>query len=198
MDNPIQLRTPLTDECVRNLRAGQEVLITGEVFTARDEVHKYLTKTSSLPPGMNLQGGIIYHCGPVVVRDRTGKWQVIAAGPTTSAREEPYESEIIQRFGVKGIIGKGGMGRKTLDAMGTYGCVYFHTIGGAAQVLAECVSAVENVWFLDKFGVPEAMWKLSIVKFPAIVTMDTHGDSLHERIRAASMAQLSKLIGQTE
>lgn len=185
---------PLTEERVRALAVGDEVEITGRLFTGRDAVHKHLAKGGALPPGIDLRDGLVYHCGPVVLKDAGGAWRVVAAGPTTSAREEPYQADIIERFGVRGVIGKGGMGDRTLAACQAHGCVYFHAVGGAAQVLAECVKQVRNVYFLEEFGSPEAIWDLEVERFPAVVTMDAHGHSLHREVAAASRAKLRDLL----
>ena len=190
----IRLTTPLTEETVRSLKVGDEVLVTGLVFTGRDAVHKYLHEGGALPPGVSLQGGIIYHCGPVMMKQPDGSYQCTAAGPTTSIREEPYQADIVGRFGMRGVIGKGGMGDKTLAACQEFGCVYLHAIGGAAQVLAECVKSVRNVYFLEKFGSPEAIWELEVVDFPAVVTMDSHGRSLHREVFASSQAALQERL----
>jgi len=186
----IQLTTPLTAEKVRSLKVGDEVHLSGTIYTGRDAVHKYLHEGGQLPPEVNLRDGIIYHCGPVVLKDDTGMWKVTAAGPTTSSREEPYQAKIIRDYGIRGVIGKGGMGEQTLAACAAHGCVYFHAIGGAAQVLAECVQRVKGVYLLEKFGSPEAIWELEVVNFPAFVTMDAHGGSLHKEVRAQSEAAL--------
>jgi fumarate hydratase subunit beta len=190
----IELTVPFTDEKIRALKVGDEVALTGIVFTGRDAVHKYLHEGGELPSEVNLKDGIIYHCGPVVIKDEQGKWKVTAAGPTTSIREEPYQGEIIKHFGVRGVIGKGGMGDRTLAACKEFGCVYLHAIGGAAQVLAECIKSVRNVYMLEKFGAPEAIWELEVERFPVVVTMDSHGRSLHEEVFAASQAALAKRV----
>ena len=187
----ISLTTPLTEAAVRQLKVGDEVALTGIVCTGRDAVHKYLHEGGALPPGVSLAGGVIYHCGPVVIKDAAGQWKVVAAGPTTSTREEPYQWQIIRDHGVRGVIGKGGMGPKTQQACKEYGCVYLHAVGGAAQVLAECVKRVRNVYFLEKFGSPEAIWELEVENFPAVVTIDAHGRSLHEEVFNASSAALA-------
>jgi len=187
----IRLTTPLTEETVRSLKVGEEVLVTGLVFTGRDAVHKYLHEGGALPPGVSLQGGIIYHCGPVMMKQPDGSYQCTAAGPTTSIREEPYQGQIIRDFGVRAVIGKGGMGDRTLAACRDHGCVYLHAIGGAAQVLAECVKKVRNVYFAEEFGSPEAIWELEVTDFPAVVTIDSHGNSLHREVLAASQAALA-------
>ena len=186
------LTTPLAEEKVRTLKVGDSVEISGVLFTGRDAVHKYLHEGGALPPGVQLTDGILYHCGPVVIKDDQGRWKVTAAGPTTSIREEPYQGDIIKKFGIRGVIGKGGMGERTAAACKQYGCVYLHAIGGAAQVLAECVKSVRNVYLLEKFGSPEAIWELEVERFPAVVTMDAHGNSLHREIYAASQAELAK------
>ena len=193
----IPLQTPFTEDKIRALKVGDEVAISGVVFTGRDAVHKYLHEGGALPPGVNLKEGIIYHCGPVVMKDAQGQWQVTAAGPTTSIREEPYQGQIIRDFGIRGVIGKGGMGDKTLAACRDNGCVYLHAIGGAAQVLAECVKRVRAVYMLEEFGSPEAIWELEVENFPAVVTMDSHGKSLHRDVFAASQAALTAAVGNS-
>ncbi len=186
------LTTPITEEQVRALKVGDPVSISGVVFTGRDAVHKYLHEGGELPEGVCLEGGVIYHCGPVVVRDAKGDWQVTAAGPTTSIREEPYQAGIMKKFAGRGVIGKGGMGPKTLDGCKENGNVYLHAIGGAAQVLAEHIVKVRKVYFLEEFGSPEAIWELEVDRFPAVVTMDSHGQSLHAKVAEASQAALEE------
>jgi fumarate hydratase class I len=188
----IQITTPIDQSTIGQLKVGDEVSITGVLFTGRDAVHKYLHDGGKLPPGVNLQGGILYHCGPVVIKDQSGQWKCVAAGPTTSIREEPYQWQVIRDLGLRGVIGKGGMGQKTLDACKEYGCVYLHAIGGAAQVLAQCIQRVPNVYMMEQFGAPEAIWQFEVVQFPAVVTMDSHGNSLHKEVFAASQAELAK------
>jgi len=190
----ISLTAPFTDEKIRSLKVGDEVGITGVVFTGRDAVHKFLHEGGALPPEVKLRDGILYHCGPVVMKDEQGKWRVTAAGPTTSIREEPYQADLIQKFGVRGVIGKGGMGEKTLAACKQFGCVYLHAIGGAAQVLAECIKAVRGVYLMEQFGAPEAIWELEVENFPAVVTMDAHGNSLHREVFQASAAALQQRL----
>lgn len=190
----IQLDAPFTHEKIAALKVGDAVEISGVVFTGRDAVHKYLHEGGSLPEGVNLQNGILYHCGPVVMKDEQGNWKVTAAGPTTSIREEPYQGEIIKRFGLRGVIGKGGMGDRTLAACKEHGCVYLHAIGGAAQVLAECIKQVRNVYLLEEFGSPEAIWEFEVEKFPVVVTMDSNGNSLHKEVFAKSQLELSKRL----
>ena len=185
-----KLSFPFTEEKIRALKVGDEVLISGTVFTGRDAVHKYLHDGGKLPSGVSLRDGIIYHCGPVMLKQVDGSWKCTAAGPTTSIREEPYQGQIIHDFGVRGVIGKGGMGDRTMEACRQNGCVYLHAVGGAAQVLAECVKQVRNVYFAEEFGAPEAIWELEIEDFPAVVTIDAHGHSLHAEIFAKSQAAL--------
>ena len=188
------LTFPFTEAQVRALKVGDEVSISGIVFTGRDAVHKYLHEGGALPPGVSLRDGIIYHCGPVMMKQADGSYKCTAAGPTTSIREEPYQWQIIRDFGVRGVIGKGGMGDKTLAACKEHGCVYLHAIGGAAQVLAECVKRVRNVYFAEEFGSPEAIWELEIENFPAVVTIDAHGNSLHKEVLAQSQAALAERL----
>lgn len=188
----IDLRTPVSEKAIRSLKVGDEVAISGTLFTGRDAVHKYLHEGGKLPAGVHLQGGILYHCGPVIIKDEQGQWKCVAAGPTTSIREEPYQWQIIRDFGLRGVIGKGGMGEKTLEACKAHGCVYLHAVGGAAQVLAERIRRVPNVYLMEQFGAPEAIWEFEVAAFPAVVTMDAHGNSLHREIFAASQAELAK------
>lgn len=190
----IELRTPISEETIRSLKVGDEVMITGTVFTGRDVVHKYLHEGGKLPPEVKLQNMILYHCGPVVMKDEHGAWKVTAAGPTTSIREEPYQWQVIRDFGLRGVIGKGGMGEKTVQACKEHGCVYLHAIGGAAQVLAECVKRVPSVHFLKEFGSPEAIWEFEVEGFPAVVTIDSHGNSLHKEVLSSSSAELAKRL----
>jgi fumarate hydratase class I len=188
----IQLVSPFTADKISALRVGDPVEISGVLFTGRDAVHKYLHEGGQLPAGVTLRDGIIYHCGPVVLKDDQGNWKVTAAGPTTSIREEPYQAQIIKEFGLRGVIGKGGMGDRTLAACQEFGCVYLHAVGGAAQVLAACIQKVRNVYLLEKFGSPEAIWELEVERFPVVVTIDSHGNSLHKEVFAASQAELAR------
>lgn len=194
----VRLQTPLDEALVRSLRIGDQVLLSGRIHTARDAAHKYLasegTSPATLPAGLELQGGVLYHCGPVMVRDDGGSWRVTAAGPTTSAREEPYQGEVLRRYGVRAIIGKGGMGDATRRALAECGAVYLSAVGGAAQVLAASVQRVEDVYFLEEFGSPEAMWSLFVHDFPAVVTMDSTGESLHDRVLRQSSGIAERLL----
>ena len=187
-----RLDIPLSEEDVRSLKLGDTVLLTGRIFTARDAAHKYLAGVPDMNRLPDFRNGAIYHCGPVIVKEN-GAWRVTAAGPTTSSREEPYEAFVIEKYGIRAIIGKGGMGRKTLEACMRCGCVYLHAIGGAAQVLANAVRSVSAVHFLEEFGAPEAIWQFEVRDFPAVVTMDAAGNSLHTRILEQSLAQFEKL-----
>ena len=185
----VRLTTPLSEENVRSLKAGDIVLLSGVVNTARDAVHKYLFDGNDLE---SLHKSVIYHCGPVVIEDENG-YRVVAAGPTTSIREEPYQADIIRRFGIRAVIGKGGMGDKTRRACQENGCVYLHGIGGAAQVYAQCIEKVLDV-SLQEFGSPEAVWQLQVKDFPAVVTIDAHGRSLHQEVSEASQLLLQAVL----
>jgi fumarate hydratase class I len=194
MVNMTKLSTPVSEATIRALNVGDEVCISGTLFTGRDAVHKYLHEGGQLPPAVNLREGILYHCGPVVLKDEQGNWKCTAAGPTTSIREEPYQGKVIADLGLRGVIGKGGMGDRTLQACKEHGCVYLHAVGGAAQVLAECIKKVSNVYFLEKFGAPEAIWEFQVTGFPAVVTMDAKGNSLHKEIFASSQKALEGVL----
>ena len=184
------LRPPIGEEQIRALKVGDVVLITGECYTGRDAVHAHLVK-NPLPEGVDLHGAVLYHCGPVML-NQNGKWTVKAAGPTTSSREEPYQADIIERFGVRAVMGKGGMGKKTLAALQKHGAVYLNAIGGAAQFYARAIDQVLDVNLLD-FGIPEAMWHLHVHDFIAIVTMDAHGNSLHAQVERETGKELETL-----
>src|SRR5262245_6245403 len=186
----ITLSTPLTEEQVRALTVGDVVLVSGRVFTGRDAVHAHLMKHA---PPVDLNGSVLYHCGPVVAK-RDDQWIVTAAGPTTSIREEPYQADIIRRCGVRAVIGKGGMGAKTLGALQEAGALYLNAIGGAAQFYARAIDRVDGVSLME-FGTPEAMWHLRVTDFPAIVTMDAHGNSLHKDVEQESAKELASIGG---
>jgi fumarate hydratase class I len=143
-------------------------------------------------PPVDLRGAVLYHCGPVAVKDGD-VWRMNAAGPTTSLREEPYQGEVIKRYGVRAVVGKGGMGAKTLAALKEHGAVYLSAIGGAAQFYARTIERVDGVSLLE-FGTPEAMWHLTVRDFPAIVTMDAHGNSLHKDVEQASGQRLDAMM----
>ena len=186
----VLLRTPLTKEQVLDLKVGDVVLVSGRVHTGRDAVHAHLMNNDA---PVDLRGSVIYHCGPVVMKEGDG-WKITAAGPTTSIREEPYQAEIIRRFGVRAVIGKGGMGGQTLSGLQESGSVYLNAIGGAAQFYARTIERVEGVSLME-FGTPEAMWHLTVKDFPAIVTMDAHGNSLHKNIEEISAKELAAMGG---
>jgi fumarate hydratase, class I len=184
----VVLTAPITEEQIRKLRVGDVVLISGTMFTGRDAVHAHLMKHQ---PPVDLNGQVLYHCGPVMVKEGD-RWTVRAAGPTTSIREEPYQGDVIKRYGVRAVIGKGGMGAKTLAAMKESGAVYLNAIGGAAQFYARCIDRVDGVSWME-FGTPEAMWQFHVHDFPAIVTMDAHGHSLHKDVEESSAQKLELL-----
>jgi fumarate hydratase class I len=184
----VTLQTPLTEEQIRSLKVGDVVLLSGRAYTGRDAVHHHLMKHE---PPVDLRGGVIYHCGPVVAKEGEG-WRITAAGPTTSIREEPYQADVIGRYGVRAVIGKGGMGGRTLAALKDHGAVYLNAIGGAAQFYARTIEKVDGVSLME-FGTPEAMWHLSLREFPAIVTMDAHGNSLHKDVEQESLRELGSM-----
>ncbi len=181
----IKLTTPITEEQIRSLHVGDICSITGIIVTARDAGHKLMVEER--PDFLNeyLNGGVIYHCGPVVKKEGE-KWSFVAAGPTTSAREEPYQAKVIELYTLRGVIGKGGMGEKTLNACRNFGCVYFHAVGGCGTSLAMSVKEVLTVFKLEEFGAPEAFWVTRAEEFPVIVTMDSHGNSIHADVKKAS------------
>jgi len=184
----VPLQAPISEDQIRSLKVGDVVMISGRVYTGRDAVHAHLMKHD---PPVDLRGGVLYHCGPVVAKDAQG-WRVTAAGPTTSIREEPYQADIVKRYGVRIVMGKGGMGAKTLAGLQEAGAVYVNAVGGAAQFYARCIERVDGVSLME-FGTPEAMWHLQVRDFPAIVTMDAHGNSLHKDIEEESGRALESL-----
>ncbi len=184
----ISLTCPVSEEQIRALKVGDVVLLNGEMHMGRDALHHHLSTHDS---PVDLKGAIIYHCGPVALQ-KDGKWFLNAAGPTTSIREEPFQADIIKKFGLRGVIGKGGMGKKTLAALKECGAVYFNAIGGAAQYYTKCITEVTGVDFLE-FGIPEAMWHITVKDFPVIVTMDAHGNSMHADVDKASLGELEKM-----
>jgi len=202
-----KLSIPIPDQAIRNLQVGDPVSLSGVMLTGRDAAHKWMVETfvkgTRQPQGDDqavyqaiksmLDGGAIYHCGPVVAGLETGEYRFVAAGPTTSIREEPYQGDVMHHFNLKAVIGKGGMGPKTLAACQEVPGVYLHAIGGAATLIAQSVKKVLGVHKLD-LGVPEALWVLEVEDFPAVVTMDSHGNSLHAEIEASSKAALERLL----
>jgi fumarate hydratase subunit beta len=190
-----ELKLPVTEDKVRELEVGDFVELTGRMITGRDAAHKWLMEAFRDDVAPFMKDTVIYHCGPVVAKRDDGSWDFVAAGPTTSIREEPYQADVIGRYGLRGVIGKGGMGAKTLAGLGEHGAVYLHAIGGAAQVLARAIPKVERVFMLDEFGVPEALWVIQVDKFPVVVSMDSHGKSLHDEVEKHSKAELDRLLG---
>ena len=200
-----KLTVPISEEEIRALKLGDQVLLSGVIYTGRDAAHKYMMDNfvkgacpdsekemyAELKKG--LAGSVIYHCGPVVKKRDDGKYEFVAAGPTTSIREEPYQADVMGHFGLRAVIGKGGMREKTLKGCQEHGAVYLHAIGGAAPLIAESVKVVVDVFKLD-FGVPEAFWKIRVEDFPCVVTMDSHGQSLHEKVQADSQRKLEELL----
>jgi fumarate hydratase subunit beta len=203
------INIPISDETIRGLKVGDPVALNGIMLTGRDAVHKWMIDTfirktreplcddlkvyESIKPLLN--NSVIYHCGPVVSGLETRQYKFVAAGPTTSIREEPYQAEVMKHFNVKGVIGKGGMGPKTLQGCKDTPGVYFHAIGGAASYIAQSVTRVLDVFKLD-FGVPEAMWVIEVKDFPVVVTMDAKGQSLHAVIQEQSNQVLQELLAK--
>ena len=207
-ESPISLNTPIADTAILALHSGDAVLLNGVIVTARDQAHQWLyerfIRRSITPTPQDLlvyaalksylHNGLIYHCGPLVEQLDHGSYHFIAAGPTTSIREEPYQAEIMEHFNLKGVIGKGGMGAATLQACAQSPAVYFHAIGGTAALIARAVVEVLDVFKLE-FGMPEAMWVIRVEDFPAVVSMDAHGRSLHAQVLARSKENLENLLG---
>jgi len=198
---------PISEETIRSLKVGEPVALSGVMMTGRDAVHKWMVDTFikqiRQPEGDDLQvydvikpllyEGVIYHCGPVVAGLDSKQYRFVAAGPTTSTREEPYQGDVMRHFNLRAVIGKGGMGAKTLAACEDVPGVYLHAIGGAATWIAQSVQRVLDVFKLN-FGVPEAMWVIEVKDFPAVVTMDAHGASQHAIIEQKSKEALDRLL----
>jgi fumarate hydratase class I len=199
------LTIPIPDEDIRALHVGDTVFLNGIIVTGRDAAHKFMVENFINKPAdpdqeafhdelkQLLGGGVIYHCGPVVKQHEDGRWSFVAAGPTTSIREEVYQDDVIKHFNLKGVIGKGGMGANTLKACHEQPAVYFHAIGGAASLIAQSVKEVVTVHKME-FGVPEAMWVIRVEDFPVVVTMDSHGESIHDRVEAHSKEKFAGLV----
>ncbi len=180
----IEIAFPADEAAIRALRAGDEVLVSGTVLTAREPAHRMLVRSGERILEDWTRGAALYHCGPVVVRDPLGGWRFAAAGPSDSIRLEPWTAEVIERHGVRAVIGRGGMGAATGAALARLGAVYLHATGALAVTLARHVERVVSVHLLDELGLVEAIWRVEVRGFPATVTMDAHGVSLHAR-RAA-------------
>lgn len=191
----IKLKTPIPESEIRKLKVGDSVLLSGIIVTARDAAHKLMVEERPDFIRQALKEGVIYHCGPVVRKDEQGNWSFVSAGPTTSNREEPYQAAVISEYNVRGVIGKGGMGAKTADGLQKNGAVYFHAVGGAGTLIANSVKKVTTVHKLEEFGTPEAFWVIEVEDFPLVVTMDSHGGSLHYEILEKSAAVAKELIG---
>jgi fumarate hydratase subunit beta len=205
-----EITIPISDEVIRELHIGDPVELSGIMMTGRDAVHKWMIETfvkKTRPSQGNdlqvyeeikkyLDHGVLYHCGPVVSGIDTREYKFVAAGPTTSIREEPYQADVMKHFRLKGVIGKGGMGAKTLQGCADAPGVYFHAIGGAATFLAQTVQKVLGVYKLEEFGVPEAMWVIEVEKFPVVVTMDSHGQSKHSLLDESSRKVLDDLLAR--
>ena len=209
----VNLDIPISEEDIRALHVGDTAYLSGVMVTGRDTAHKYMIenfiRSDTVPESERslyeelqrlLKGGVIYHCGPVVRRlppsqgGIEGGWQFVAAGPTTSIREEVYQPEVIAHFGLRGVVGKGGMGPNTLQACREHGAAYLHAVGGAASLIADAVKEVVAVHKKEEFGVPEAFWVIRVERFPVVVTMDSHGKSIHDEVEAASKAALTRLV----
>ncbi|HEX7975928.1 MAG TPA: fumarate hydratase C-terminal domain-containing protein [Anaerolineales bacterium] len=204
-----ELTLPISEETARSLKVGDALALSGVMLTGRDTVHKWMVDTfikrNRTPQGDDmevyeaikplLEGGAIYHCGPVVAGLDTKEYRFVAAGPTTSSREEPYQGDVMRHFKVRGVIGKGGMGPKTLAACQDVPGVYLHAIGGAASLIAQTVTRVLGVYKLD-FGVPEAMWVIEVKDFPVVVTMDANSGSLHAEVEHKSKVVLDGLLAE--
>ena len=199
MVTPLRLNIPLSSAELRSLKAGDIVSLNGIIVTGRDMVHKYLVEKKPRKEDIpfDLTGAVLYHCGPVMQKTAEG-YKAVAAGPTTSMRVELYEAAVIREYGIRGIMGKGGMGTGTLEALKETGSVYFQTVGGAAVYLADRIKKTLNVWKLEEFGPTEAMWLFEIEDFPAIVTMDSHGNNIHSEIEKRSFEIFSELIGNKQ
>ncbi len=191
----IKLKTPISEKDIRKLRVGDTVLLSGVIATGRDEAHKLMIEEKPDFIRDVLKESVIYHCGPVVKKGEDGKWRFVSAGPTTSAREEPYQADVVCEYNIRGVIGKGGMGPKTAEGLQRCGAVYFHAVGGAGTLIANAVKEVKTVYKLEEFGTPEAFWVIEVEDFPLVVTMDSHGGSLHKEIKEKSENIAKELMG---
>lgn len=182
----IKLKTPISEEDIRKLKVGDTVFLSGIIATGRDNAHKLMVEEKPDFIRDVLKESVIYHCGPVVKQDEDGTWSFVSAGPTTSIREEPYQADVVCEYNLRGVIGKGGMGPKTAEGLKRCGAVYFHAVGGAGTLIANAVKKVITVHKLEEFGTPEAFWVIEVEDFPLVVTMDAHGNSIHQEIKEKS------------
>lgn len=191
----IKLKTPISEQDIRKLKVGDTVLLSGVIVTGRDEAHKLMIEEKPDFIRDVLKESVIYHCGPVVKKGEDGKWRFVSAGPTTSAREEPYQADVVCEYNIRGVIGKGGMGPKTAEGLQRCGAVYFHAVGGAGTLIANAVKEVKTVYKLEEFGTPEAFWVIEVEDLPLVVTMDSHGSSIHKEIKEKSEKIAKELMG---
>ena len=191
----VKLKTPISEEDVRKLKVNDVLYISGTIVTVRDAAHKKALEQfkQGKPLPINLEGLAIFHCGPIVKKE-AGKWVVVAAGPTTSMRMEQFEDEFIKAFKVRVVIGKGGMGKKTTDAMQKYGAVYGAFTGGAGVLGAKAVKNVKTVEWLQDLGMPEALWVFDVEEFgPLTVAIDSHGNNLFEEVKRKAEENRAKI-----
>lgn len=193
------LETPLDPDEVKSLRVNEPFKVTGKIFTARDAAHEKLLELAEegKQPPFELSDYPCFHCGPVM-QEKNGSWKVVSAGPTTSIRMEIFEDEFMEEFGTKIFIGKGGMGEETSEALTRHGGVYAQFTGGAGSLMAGSVEEVEDVYYLEELGVPEAVWVIRVNQFgPLLVTMDSTGESIHrdisERVQSNLKEELESL-----
>ncbi len=189
------LTTPISEGEIRGLKVGDAVYISGQILTARDQAHLRAVEYAKMKkkvPG-EFEGSVLFHCGPIV-KKINGDWAVISAGPTTSSRMESLEHEFIRRFKVRMIIGKGGMGAKTAEAMKEFKAVYCSFTGGAGAFAAKAIQKVEKVEWLD-LGIPEAVWVFKVREFgPMIVSMDSYGGNLYDETNTNVMQNYQKIL----
>lgn len=203
----VHLEIPIAKSEIQKLRVGESVFLSGVMITGRDAVHKWIDDTFIHPTRVTtaedrgvldqiipvVAEGVIFHCGPVISGLDTKEYSIIAAGPTTSKREEPFQADVIRFLNLRGVIGKGGMGQNTLNACKEAPAVYFSAVGGAASLTAKCIKRVWGVYKLE-LGVPEAIWVIEVKDLPLIVTMDSQGNSLHASVRSRSKEVLDRLL----
>jgi tartrate/fumarate subfamily iron-sulfur-dependent hydro-lyase beta chain len=171
---------PVEKEKIKQLHIKDILYVTGEIFTARDEAHHKMLEIDKNELSFNPSTMALFHCGPLVKKDKTGKWQAVSAGPTTSSRMEIFEDKFLEKYHIPIIIGKGGMGDKTLKALQDYTCVYTAYTGGAGALAADRIQQVSSVYWLEELGMPEAVWIFKVKKFgPLVVAMDSYGDSIY-------------------